>query len=65
MVAMIVYILADLLVTFYVEGLPEPHVVTGVRTMAMSGDSQKAMIFSAALVAGAVLAWMASKRYFE
>lgn len=65
MVALIVYILADLLITYYVEGLSEPHVVTGVRTLAMSGDSQKAMVFSAAIVAAAVLTWLVSKRYFE
>jgi hypothetical protein len=64
MVAMLMYILADLLITYYVEGLKEPHFVTGIRVMIANGD-QRSMMFGAAIVAAGLLAWFMSKKYME
>ena len=63
LVVMVMYIVADIIVTFYVEGLSEPHVVTVLRRMAVDGD-QKSMMAGATITAAGILAWFASKQYF-
>jgi len=61
MVAMIMYILADILITFYIEELPEPHFVTGIKRMVETGD-KRSMMFGAVIVAAGILTWFVSKQ---